>query len=420
MIIADAPKLVPGLGGTVPVPVEVVPFGWETTAERLAALGPKPELRQGRGRQPFRTDGGNLILDCHFGPIADPAALEARLSADDRRGGDGAVHRHGVYCAGGDAGWGAAAGPDPCALIRGFAVKHTAGRRPSPLHQGSSPAIFRPNGGNRMPDLLETIEDGVATLTLNRPESLNALSDEIRFGLVDTLTRLGADENVGCIVITGAGRGFCAGGDVKSMSDRNARGFESRMAGIQRSGRVPALMHRTPKPIIGMINGVAVGAGLGLATACDIRIAGRSAKFGAAFIKIGLSGDWGTTYGLTRLVGTAKAREMFFTGDMIGAEEAFRLGLVNQVVDDADLLETTMVMARKIAAQPRITLGYTKKNLEAAETLEFQALVDLEAFHQARCSPDRGPQGGDRRLQGKAQARLPGSLKGRTLIRCGS
>jgi 2-(1,2-epoxy-1,2-dihydrophenyl)acetyl-CoA isomerase len=237
-----------------------------------------------------------------------------------------------------------------------------------------------------MPDLLETIEDGIATLTLNRPEALNALSDEIRFGLVDALTRLGADPDVGCIVITGSGRGFCAGGDVKSMADRNARGFESRMAGIQMSGRVPALMHRTPKPIIGMINGVAVGAGLGLATACDIRIAGRSAKFGAAFIKIGLSGDWGTTFGLTRLVGTAKAREMFFTGDMIGAEEAHRLGLVNHVVEDSELLETTMVMARKIAAQPRVTLGYTKKNLEAAEIAEFQALVDLEAFHQARCT----------------------------------
>src|ERR1700720_4755527 len=104
---------------------------------------------------------------------------------------------------------------------------------PSPLHQPASPAIFRPNGGTRMPDLLETIENGIATLTLNRPEALNALSVEIRFGLVDTLTRLGADENVGCIVITGAGRGFCAGGDVKSMGSPNARGFESRMAGIQ-------------------------------------------------------------------------------------------------------------------------------------------------------------------------------------------
>lgn len=237
-----------------------------------------------------------------------------------------------------------------------------------------------------MPDLLETIEDGVATLTLNRPESLNALSDEIRHGLLEAIARLGADDSVGCIVLTGAGRGFCAGGDVKSMADRNARGFEARAAGIQQSNRIPALMHNTPKVIIGMINGVAVGAGLSMAAACDMRVAARSAKFGTGFIKIGLSGDWGGTWSLTRLVGTAKARELFFTGDMIGADEAHRIGLVNQVAEDTDLLETTMATARRIAAMPHVALGYAKKNLAAAETGDFPTVLDLEAFHQARCS----------------------------------
>src|ERR1700709_804851 len=172
-----------------------------------------------------------------------------------------------------------------------------------------------------MPDLLETVEDGIATLTLNRPENLNALSDDIRNGLVEALTRLGADPAIGCIVLTGAGRGFCAGGDGKTMGGRAGKGFEERAAGILHAGRVPELMHRTPKPIIGMINGVAVGAGLGMAAGCDIRIAARSARFGAGFIKIGLSGDWGTTWSLTHLVGSAKARELMFTGDMIDAEE---------------------------------------------------------------------------------------------------
>jgi 2-(1,2-epoxy-1,2-dihydrophenyl)acetyl-CoA isomerase len=237
-----------------------------------------------------------------------------------------------------------------------------------------------------MPDLIETVEDGVATLTLNRPENLNALSDEIRLGMVDALTRLGADPAIGCIVLTGAGRGFCAGGDVKTMGSRSARGFEERAAGILQSGRVPALMHSSPKPIIGMINGVAVGAGLGMATACDIRIAARSARFGAGFIKIGLSGDWGATWSLTRLVGTAKARELFFTGDIIDAEEAARIGLVNKVVDDARLLETTMTMAHRIAAMPHVSLGYTKKNLNAAETGDLATSLDVEAFNQARCS----------------------------------
>jgi 2-(1,2-epoxy-1,2-dihydrophenyl)acetyl-CoA isomerase len=237
-----------------------------------------------------------------------------------------------------------------------------------------------------MPDLLESVDDGIATLTLNRPENLNALSDEIRLGMVEALARLGADPAIGCIVVTGAGRGFCAGGDVKTMGNRAVKVFEERAAGIQQSGRVPAQMHKTPKPIIGMVNGVAVGAGLGMAAACDIRIAGRSARFGAGFIKIGLSGDWGTTWSLTQLVGTAKARELMFTGDMIDADEAQRIGLVNKVVDDAELLTTTMAMARRIASMPHLALGYTKRNLQVAITGDFADSIDAEAFNQARCS----------------------------------
>jgi 2-(1,2-epoxy-1,2-dihydrophenyl)acetyl-CoA isomerase len=237
-----------------------------------------------------------------------------------------------------------------------------------------------------MPDLLETVEDGIATLTLHRPENLNALSDGIRLGLRESLARLGADTSIGCIVLTGAGRGFCAGGDVKTMGSRSAKVFEERAASIAESGVVPMLMHTTPKPIIGMINGVAVGAGLSMAAACDIRIVSRSARFGTGFIKIGLSGDWGGTWTLTRLVGTAKARELFFTGDMIDAEEALRIGLVNKVVDDAELLSATMTMARRIASMPHLALGYTKKNLAAAETGDFAASIDMEAFNQARCS----------------------------------
>ena len=237
-----------------------------------------------------------------------------------------------------------------------------------------------------MPDLIEAVEVGVAVLTLNRPENLNALSDDIRLGLLDSLTRLGADNAIGCIVLTGAGRGFCAGGDVKTMGSRSAKVFEERAAGIALSGRIPMLMHNTPKPIIGMINGVAVGAGLSMAAACDIRIAARAARFGTGFIKIGLSGDWGGTWTLTRLVGTAKARELFYTGDMIDAEEALRIGLVNKVVDDADLFAATMAMARRIASMPHVALGYTKKNLAAAETGGFADSLDTEAFNQARCS----------------------------------
>lgn len=237
-----------------------------------------------------------------------------------------------------------------------------------------------------MPDLLETIEDGIATLTLNRPESLNALSMDMRHALIEALERLAENNDVGCIVLTGAGRGFCAGGDVKSMGERSARVFEARAAGIQYSNRIPALMKKIPKVVIGMINGVAVGAGMSMAMACDLRVAARSARFGTGFLKIGLSGDWGGTWSITQLVGTAKARELYFLGDMVNAEEALSIGLVNRVAEDEALRETTMAMARRITASPRIALGYAKRNLNAAETEPFATVLDMEAFNQARCS----------------------------------
>ncbi len=237
-----------------------------------------------------------------------------------------------------------------------------------------------------MPDLIETVENGIATLTLNRPERLNALSMEIRTGLLEALERLGHDKNIGCIVLTGSGRGFSAGGDVKSMGERSAAGFEPRAAGIQFSNKIPKLMRSIPKTVIAMVNGVAVGAGLSMAMAADLRIAGRSARFGTGFLKIGLSGDWGGTWTMTRLVGTAKARELYLLGDMISADEALAAGLVNRVADDAQLLETTMAIARRIADMPQIAVGYVKKNLHAAETGDFQTVLDMEAFNQARCS----------------------------------
>jgi len=237
-----------------------------------------------------------------------------------------------------------------------------------------------------MADLIETVENGIATLTLNRPERLNALSMDIRISLLEALERLGHDKNVGCIILTGAGRGFCAGGDVKSMGERSATGFEQRAAGIQFSNRIPKLMRMIPKTIIAMVNGVAVGAGLSMALACDLRIAARSARFGTGFLKIGLSGDWGGSWTLTRLVGTAKARELYLLGDMISADEALAHGMVNRVADDADLLTATTAIARRIADLPQIAVGYTKRNLHAAETENFQTVLDMEAFNQARCS----------------------------------
>jgi len=236
-----------------------------------------------------------------------------------------------------------------------------------------------------MPELIETVEDGVAVLTLNRPERLNALSPDMLSALRDALSRLGSDDAVGVIVVTGAGRGFTAGGDVKSMSNRMERTFEQRLESYRAMHVIPQLMRTSPKVIIGMINGPTAGAGLGLALACDLRIAGRSARFTTAFANIGYSGDFGGSWLLTRLVGTAKARELYFLADAIDAEQARALGMVNRVVDDASLRDETMALARRIAAGPRVALGYMKRNLYAAETEPFNVVLEMEGIHQARC-----------------------------------
>jgi 2-(1,2-epoxy-1,2-dihydrophenyl)acetyl-CoA isomerase len=238
-----------------------------------------------------------------------------------------------------------------------------------------------------MSDLIETSENGITALTLNRPERLNALSSAMTEGLKEALQRLATDRDCGAIVITGAGRGWCAGGDVKTMAAReHDQTFETRTETLRHAHQLPMLLRTVPKVVIASINGPVAGAGLGLALACDLRIAGKSARFGTAFARIGYSGDYGGSWSLTRLVGTAKARELYFTADIIDAEEAGRLGIVNRVVADDELPAETMALARRIADGPRVALGYIKRNLLAAETEPFQTVLDLEAEHQARCA----------------------------------
>ena len=235
-----------------------------------------------------------------------------------------------------------------------------------------------------MTDLLERIEDGIAWLTLNRPDRLNAFSPAMLQALSEALQRLGGDGEVGAVVVTGAGRGFCAGGDVKTMETRASQGFEERVESLRRMHQLPLLLRTIPKVVIAMVNGPAVGAGLGLAMACDLRIAGRSARFGTGFAGIGYSGDFGGSWSLTRLVGTAKARELYFLGDIIDAAAAAALGLVNRVVEDEMLQRETTAIARRIADGPRVAYGYMKRNLFAAETEPLAAVLEMEAVHQAR------------------------------------
>ena len=236
-----------------------------------------------------------------------------------------------------------------------------------------------------LPELLETIEDGVATLTFNRPERMNALSTPIMEGLLHGLPRLAGDPAVKVVVLTGAGRAFCAGGDVKDM----AQGGEQRSAPeatarLRSRMEVSRILHELPKPTIAMINGPAAGAGLAFALACDLRIAGASARLVTAFVRVGFSGDFGGSYFLTRLVGTARARELYFTGRPVDADEALSLGLVNRVVPDGDLATVMMELARSLAHGPSIALGLMKRNLNCAESCGLAELLDMEATHQVQ------------------------------------
>jgi 2-(1,2-epoxy-1,2-dihydrophenyl)acetyl-CoA isomerase len=236
-----------------------------------------------------------------------------------------------------------------------------------------------------LPELIETIEDGVATLTLNRPERLNALSTPIMDGLLHGLPRLAGDPAVKVVVLTGAGRGFCAGGDVKSMAGGGERQSAPEATAHLRSRmEVSRILHELPKPTIAMINGPAAGAGLAFALACDLRIAGASARLVTAFVKVGFSGDFGGSFFLTRLVGTAKARELYFTGRPVDAEEALSLGLVNRVVPDDQLATVTLELAQSLAHGPAVALSLMKRNMNCAESGGLAELLDMEAAHQVQ------------------------------------
>jgi len=238
---------------------------------------------------------------------------------------------------------------------------------------------------NAPPELLETIEDGIATLTFNRPERLNALSTPIMQGLLDGLPRLAGDPAVKVVVLTGAGRAFCAGGDVKSMAEGSEQRSTTEATTRLRSRmEVSRILHELPKLTIAMINGPAAGAGLALALACDLRIAGTSARLVTAFVRVGFSGDFGGSYFLTRLVGTAKARELYFTGRPVEAGEALSLGLVNRVIPDEELATVTMELARSLAQGPSIALSLMKRNLNCAENGSLAELLDMEAVHQVQ------------------------------------
>jgi 2-(1,2-epoxy-1,2-dihydrophenyl)acetyl-CoA isomerase len=235
--------------------------------------------------------------------------------------------------------------------------------------------------------LLYEVKDGVATLTLNRPERLNALGDTLRDDLQDAVTRASDDADVRVMIVTGAGKGFCSGGDVKAMSERKTSGSGRPLMEKVAPGRdrtVQALRD-APKPVIAAVNGAAAGAGMNLALACDMRIASTAAKFSQAFVRRGLHPDWGGTYFLPRVVGTAKACELIFTGEVIDAQEALRLGIVSAVHPAEELLPAAHALARKIADGPPIAIRLAKRAIYHNLDCDLRQALEFETFAQNIC-----------------------------------
>jgi enoyl-CoA hydratase/carnithine racemase len=235
--------------------------------------------------------------------------------------------------------------------------------------------------------ILHARDGNVVTLTLNEPETRNAISPRIVEALVAHVAAINADISVGCVIFTGAGAGFSSGGNVKEMRERTGlfggspadarRGYRH---GIQ---RIPLAMYDLEAPSIAAVNGAAVGAGCDLSLMCDIRIAARSAVFAESFLRVGLvSGDGGAWH-LPRVVGLSRAMEMTFTGDFIGAEEAVRIGLASRMVEDADLLPQAMALAQRIAAQPAHSLRLTKRLLRDSQHVDLPVALELASSAQA-------------------------------------
>jgi len=238
-------------------------------------------------------------------------------------------------------------------------------------------------------DVLAQVEDRVATITLNRPERRNALSGAMLRGLALALDEAERAADVGALLLTGTGGAFCAGGDVKEMAAGGSGGagegagldaaiHRQRLSQRATSGRI----YTMPKPVVAALPGAAAGAGLALALACDLRIASENALLTTAFARVGFSGDYGGSYFLSQLVGSAKARELYYLSERIDANEALRLGLVNFVVPADRLAEGGRELASRLAHGPSVAYRYMKENLNRAATgVDVLTSMDLEATH---------------------------------------
>ncbi|WP_454691758.1 enoyl-CoA hydratase-related protein [Achromobacter aloeverae] len=292
----------------------------------------------------------------------------------------------------------------------------------SETRTSAAPSVAETGDASASQELLQRQEGRLLVLTLNRPARRNALSPGLYAALLRTLGAAAADDDVGAVVLTGAGGAFCAGGDVSRMAASAGGGngndsgngnagaadaadigggsrpnqdssagapalsFEQKMAGLRRRTGICELLHTMPKPTIAMLRGPAVGAGLSLALACDLRYADTTARLRTGFVDVGLPGDFGGHYFLPRLVGMAKARELYFTSPMLDASAALALGLVNAVSEPDALEDAVMGVARRLADGPRVAIAHMKANLNDAAGLSLPEMLDRECWRHVRCT----------------------------------
>jgi enoyl-CoA hydratase/carnithine racemase len=257
--------------------------------------------------------------------------------------------------------------------------------------------------------ILVSESEGITTITLNRPEKLNAFIGHMRRDLAEALEHAGSDRAVKVVVVTGAGRAFCSGGDIGFMAELMDRGDSDEFARILGAGRRVILAIRSmTKPVIAAINGPAAGAGLNLALACDLRIAASNATFTQSFVKVGLHPDWGGTYFLPRLVPPNKACELFFLGDSIDAAEALRLNLVNQVVAPEELENATLQLAERLRATPPIAIAAVKQAIYMSGESSLDEMMRYETESQLRCFQSEDGHEGVRAFFEKRDPRFTG------------
>jgi 2-(1,2-epoxy-1,2-dihydrophenyl)acetyl-CoA isomerase len=254
-------------------------------------------------------------------------------------------------------------------------------------------------------------QDGpVAALTLNRPASLNALNDDLRAGLAAKLEMVSRDASVRVVILTGAGRGFCSGGDLKMLEKLRKNHQSVAFRDFLEAGhRVVRSIRTLPKPVVAAVNGPAMGDGMNLALACDLRLASDRALFSQAFVNVGLHPDWGGTFFLPRLIGTSRALEMFFLGNTVGAEEAKRLGFVNFVVPHEQLAAETSQLAARLAAGPALPLGLLKQALYERLETQLDSMMEHEIEAQMKCFESEDFEEGLRAFLEKRKPRFKGA-----------